>query len=307
MLRPTALSACAPRARCATSIGCRSRPEPRWLQRHRAHALGHARRAERDQCASACLAATSRRGAQRHHREPRGTARASWSPTGFDFASQTDTEVIAHMIERDLSSAACRCYDAVQKTVRAPARRLRDRGDLGARAGHAGRRAAGLAAGGRLRRRARTIFGSDVHALIPLTRNFSLPGRRRRRRDHPAHGSHLRCRGPGNVTRPMKVIDLQHRRRVEGRLRALHAQGNPRAAAVGGRHAGRAHCRRQDPDPDFRRRCGATAAGHRGRAHHRLRHQLSRRPGGAVLDRATGRRALHCRNRQRIPLSRSAW
>ncbi len=56
----------------------------RWLdlpirrpERHRPHALGHARRAERAQRAPAPVARRPRHRSQRHHREPRGAARGT--------------------------------------------------------------------------------------------------------------------------------------------------------------------------------------------------------------------------------------
>jgi glucosamine--fructose-6-phosphate aminotransferase (isomerizing) len=90
---------------------------------------------------------------------------------GFQFASQTDTEVIAHMIERDQQSGLS-LYESVKKTVA----RLhgayaivvisaREPGTLvGARLGSP--LVVGYGEG-------ENYFGSDVHALIPLTRNFS--------------------------------------------------------------------------------------------------------------------------------------
>jgi glucosamine--fructose-6-phosphate aminotransferase (isomerizing) len=90
---------------------------------------------------------------------------------GFQFASQTDTEVIAHMIERDQQSGMS-LYESVKKTVA----RLhgayaivvisaREPGTLvGARLGSP--LVVGYGEG-------ENYFGSDVHALIPLTRNFS--------------------------------------------------------------------------------------------------------------------------------------
>ena len=67
--------AAAHRGQGAHAAGSARRVAHRRQHRHRAHALGHARRAERAQCASACFARRPRGGAQRHHREPRGAAR----------------------------------------------------------------------------------------------------------------------------------------------------------------------------------------------------------------------------------------
>jgi glucosamine--fructose-6-phosphate aminotransferase (isomerizing) len=45
-------------------------------------------------------------GAQRHHREPRRTARRT-AKKGYVFSSQTDTEVIAHLIDSSSMTAIC--------------------------------------------------------------------------------------------------------------------------------------------------------------------------------------------------------
>ncbi len=71
---------------------------PRRHHRHRPHPLGDPRRADAGQRASACLAGRDRGRAQRHHREFREPARADLSGEGYVFATQTDTEVIAHLV-----------------------------------------------------------------------------------------------------------------------------------------------------------------------------------------------------------------
>ncbi|MEO7251631.1 MAG: glutamine--fructose-6-phosphate transaminase (isomerizing) [Arenimonas sp.] len=90
---------------------------------------------------------------------------------GFEFVSQTDTEVIAHMIERD-QRQGLPLFEAVRKTV------ARLHGAYAIVAISA--REPGTLAGARLGSplvvgygEGENYFGSDVHALIPLTRNFS--------------------------------------------------------------------------------------------------------------------------------------
>ena len=71
--------------------------------RPRPHALGDARPAHRRERASASrLHRPHRRRPQRHHRElPRAQARAAW-PQGHKFKSETDTEVVAHLVEQEM-------------------------------------------------------------------------------------------------------------------------------------------------------------------------------------------------------------
>jgi glucosamine--fructose-6-phosphate aminotransferase (isomerizing) len=90
---------------------------------------------------------------------------------GFAFESQTDTEVIAHLIEREQRKGA-NLFEAVKKTV------ARLHGAYAIVAISA--REPGTLAGARLGSplvvgygEGENYFGSDVHALIPLTRRFS--------------------------------------------------------------------------------------------------------------------------------------
>ncbi len=103
--------------------------------------------------------------------ENHAALRAELKADGFEFASQTDTEVIAHMIERDQQSGLS-LFASVKKTVARlhgayaiVAISAREPGTLvGARFGSP--LVVGYGEG-------ENYFGSDVHALIPLTRNFS--------------------------------------------------------------------------------------------------------------------------------------
>ena len=83
---------------------------------------------------------------------------------------------------------------------------------------------------------------------------------------------------------------------------AFHAEGNPRAAARDRRHhRGRDRPRRLRRAA-VRQGCGVGAARHRRGADPRLRHQLLRRPGRALLDRGHRRHPVRGRHRQRVPL-----
>ena len=97
--------------------------------------------------------------------------RAELLTEGFEFSSQTDTEVIAHLIERD-QQRGISLFESVKKTV------ARLRGAYAIVAISA--REPGTLVGARLGSplvvgygEGENYFGSDVHALIPLTRNFS--------------------------------------------------------------------------------------------------------------------------------------
>ena len=90
---------------------------------------------------------------------------------GYVFDSQTDTEVIAHMLEREQQRGA-KIFEAVQHVV------ARLHGAYAIVAISA--REPGVLAGARLGSplvvgygEGENYFGSDVHALIPLTRRFS--------------------------------------------------------------------------------------------------------------------------------------
>ena len=130
--------------------------QARRRHRHFAHALGDARRADVRQRASAHVARRDRGGPQRHHRELRGAARAP-EAQGYVFGTQTDTEVIA--ASRALRIGTARRRRPAARGAdgrRGIPRRLRDRRDLGARAGARRRRARRQPAGRRHRRRATT-------------------------------------------------------------------------------------------------------------------------------------------------------
>ena len=114
-----------------STADARARPH-----RHRAHALGHAWRAQRAQRASACVARRPGGGAQRHHRELRGAARRTEGRRATQFASETDTEVIAHRIHYHMEHAG-RPVQGRARHRRGTGRRLRAGGAERARAGPA--------------------------------------------------------------------------------------------------------------------------------------------------------------------------
>ena len=69
-------------------------------RRHRSHAVGDARQAERGERApSHRLHRQDRGGPQRHHRELHRVARGAGSRPGTSCARETDTETVAHLVE----------------------------------------------------------------------------------------------------------------------------------------------------------------------------------------------------------------
>ncbi len=93
--------------------------------RHRPHALGHARPADRAQCASAHVGQSLGR-AQRHHRELSASSRAELSKRGHKFETDTDTEAVVHLITDELQKGL-----APVEAVKAALGKLRARFALG--------------------------------------------------------------------------------------------------------------------------------------------------------------------------------
>ena len=119
--------------------------------RHRAHALGDPRRALRAQRASARLGHASRSCTTASSRTTRRCAGAC-RREGYVFTSDTDTEVIAHLVHSKMAKGAS-LLDAVRASVARARRRLRDRGRRREGPAAPGRRAHGRAAAARPGRR----------------------------------------------------------------------------------------------------------------------------------------------------------
>ena len=180
--------------------------------------------------------------------------RARLEAEGQDFTSETDAEVVAHLIERH--------YDGdLAAAVRAAFAELRGHYAFVAMHAdeprHAGRRPQGVPAGRRRRR------GRDLPRLGDPRLPRRDPHARCRSRtarsstidagggdDHRRRGQPGRARG--------RRGHLGRGRRREGRLRDLHAEGDPRTGRRG---------RRDDRRPAARRRRGRPL---RGRARRRL-------------------------------------
>ena len=130
------------------------------------------------------------------------------------------------------------------------------------------------------------FVASDVAALLPVTRRFMFleEGDVAEIRRTVDRRSSTRTATPRE--RPVRESELSADAAEKGQYRALHAQGDPRAAARGRADAGRARRRRQAARGRVRPRRDRSLRAHRGRAHRRLRHQLPRRRRSRVLHRA---------------------
>ena len=220
--------------------------------------------------------------------------------SGYEFSSETDTEVIAHRIHYHLQKTAD-LFKAVRATVaelegayalavisqKDPERIIVARDGLPGR--HRPRRGRELR---RLGRRGAAAGDAQVH----------LPRGRRRLRDPPRQRAHLR---PGRQHRAATGARKRAlgRRGREGRLPALHAQGNLRAAACRGADARRACRGRQAARGGVRSGGTGRVCEDRSRAHRGVRDQLPRERGGQVFHRADLPPAVLGGDRQRVPLS----
>ena len=223
--------------------------------------------------------------------------RAELGARGHTFTSETDAEVVAHLIEEHLG-------DGLAAAVRAIVPRLEGyfafcalsvaEPDLVVGT----RKEAPL--GGRSRRR------RDVHRLGAgrLSAAHAAHQRARRRRRGRAAGRRRRVQRPrrpaaGAAGRRGR---LGRRRRREGRLRDVHAQGDPRAARGAARHDRRPPARRRHRRSERGRHRRRAVAPHTAHLHRRLRHQLPRRAHRELRHRAARARAGADRRRQRVPL-----
>ena len=217
--------------------------------------------------------------------------RAELQGRGYDFSSQTDTEVIAHLVRPPLRRRPVRRRAARHA---APEGRLRHRRVLPRRAAARGRRARRLAADPG-RRQGRELPGQRRHGAGRRDRPDRLPGRGRRGR--PAARQDLDRRAPGRRPLQGRAARSAHgggaqRRGRTGPVPALHAEGNLRAAARHCRHAGR---RARHHARAVRRRRLQGLQGRRPGADPGLRHQLLLRHHRQVLARS------------RSPASPPAW
>ena len=226
---------------------------------------------------------------------------ATSTPTGHRFSSETDAEIVAHLIERH--------YDGdLTEAVRAAFAELR--GHYAFVAMHAEHPETLVAA----RQECPLIVGlgedetfvaSAIPAFLAETRDRA---RAQERRDR--HGRPRRARGsPTSTARPIdREVERGHLGRGrgrEGRLRDLHAEGDPRA--------GRTRSPRRSPtgspgstrvDLSELELSEESVAGVRADRDRRLRDLLPRRARRPLRDRAVGAGAGRDGHRLRVPLPR---
>src|SRR3990167_1078540 len=172
--------------------------------------------------------------------ENQAERRAELMGDGFKFDSQPDPEVIAHMIERDQQQGMT-LFESVKKTV------ARLHGAYAIVAISA--REPGTLAGARLGSplvigygEGENYFGSDVHALIPLTRNFSYM-EEGDVAEITLHTVRI-CNAAGeDVSRPVKVSSFNTDAASKGdyahyMLKEIHEQPQSIADTLEGRIAG---------------------------------------------------------------------
>ena len=218
---------------------------------------------------------------------------------GAVFTSETDAEVIAHLIAHHLATgslleAVRAAYAELEGHYAFVAMSLDEPETLvGAR------KECPLIVG---RGEGETFFASAIPAFLRETRQRPVHRERRDRRDH-ARGHDLRAARRHRARARDRRDRLGRGDRREGRLRDLHAQGDPRAGRRGGRDDRRPHraLRRRRPRRRGRPRRGAAA---RRQADHRrrLRHELPRRPHRALRDRGVGAHPGGDGHRLRVPL-----
>ncbi len=292
----------APRASCAIWKRSSAMDPVDGTLRHRPHALGHARPSHRRKRPSAPrLHGRHRRGAQRHRRELSAAQAAARKREGHVFKTETDTEVIAHLVEKHFEG---NLEEAVRDRRQAADRRLR----------------AGRARAHRSRTRSSPRAPARPWSSASATASTSW------RPTCPPSCSHTRdmfflADGDMAVLTPEGVRLSDFDGRPVNR-QVSHVLWDPIMAEKGGykhfmlkeifeqpravrdttlgrvgQETGRIFLDEMDISPkQFR--------AFRADQDHRLRHQLARRAGGQIHDREAGAHSRGSGLRQRVPLSR---
>ena len=235
-------------------LGPRGAPARRVAHRHRAHPLGHARRAHRRQRPPAPRRRRRPAGAdpQRHHRElpraeegarrrgrrsssPRPTPRSPPSSSAREYDRVGDlTEAMLNVVQRLEGAFTLLAVHADSPGVVVGARRNSPL-------------VVGLGDG-------ENFLGSDVAAFIGHTRHALELGQDQIVTITPDGYAVINFDGTPARRQGLRG-HLGRRRRREGRLRHLHGEGDPRPAARGRRHPPRPHRRR--PAGSCSTRCGS--------------------------------------------------
>ena len=202
----------------------------RGHDRHRPHPLGDARRAQRRQRPPAhrLRTAGSRWSTTASSRTTR-CSRARSRPRATSSRTETDTEVLAHLIEEHLQRGL-KLEQAVGAALRDGRGHLRHRGDVRRRARHDRRRAQRQPAGGRRRRRRVLRRPPTSPPIVEHTRQvvYLDDGEMAVLTPDGFHTATIDARA--RSTRTMHEVEWDLAPDREGRLRALHAQGDLRAA-----------------------------------------------------------------------------
>ena len=157
---------------------------------------------------------------------------------GHRFRSETDTEVIAHLIESHLAAGLELASRDARRAPRSPGRLCGGRAGRGDARPARGRQAGGRGRGHRPGRRRDAPCVGHPRPPSPHPRR-AHPGGRRAGRDHrKGRTDHHLGRPERRPGRDPDHVGRGHGR--EGRLSALHAQGDLRAAPRGERHVPRA-------------------------------------------------------------------
>ncbi len=220
---------------------------------------------------------------------------------GAEFTSETDAEVVAHLVAEHLDETG-----DFTEAVRLAYNELRGHYAFVAMSAEHPDEVVGA------RKECPLIIGrSDgeqyLASAIPAFLERDPPrAARQRRRDR--HAAPRRRRDPLRRRRAARARGdadrLGRRDRREGRLRDLHAQGDPRAGRRRGRDGRRPHraARRRRLRRRARRDHRRRPAHDQARRDHRLRHRLPRGPGRPLRDRGVGAGPGRDGHRLRVPL-----
>ena len=226
-----------------------------------------------------------RRHPQRHHRELRRAERGARRARASSWPRETDTEVVAHLLESTLRAApatsprrCARCAGGSRGRFTLVAVQRRGARPSWWAPGATPRWSSASATG-------ENFLASDVSAFIEHTREAIELGQDQvveLRADAVTVTDFDGDAGRGHPVHRR----LGRRGRREGRLRPVHAQGDRRAAQGGRRHAAGPDRPGRPAAPGRGAPPGRRAARDRQDRHRRLRHRVPRRAGRQVRHRA---------------------